>query len=227
MKLLRKGFRLLKYSLFFILGFIMLYLLAAYILSVIPVKKRDPAASKDVQIFILSNGVHTDIVVPAKSSLRDWVCDVPYSNTKACDSSVKFLAFGWGDRGFYLETPTWGDLKFSTAFKALFHLGKSAMHCTYYRRLKEDNNCASIWLSEAEYLQLVKYIEESFDYQSMQGPVHIAGYSYGSSDAFYEAKRTYDLFYTCNTWANNALKVCGQKACLWTPSDKGIFYHYR
>lgn len=227
MKLLKGCLRILKQSLFFLLSFIALYILAAYILSIIPVSKRNQDASGDIQIFILTNGVHTDIVVPAKSSYKDWVCEVPYADTRACDTTVKYLAFGWGDRGFYLETPTWGDLKSSTAFKALFHLGSSAMHCSYYRNMSEADNCAGIWLSGEEYGQLVKYVEESFDYKSSGRPVHIANYSYGSNDAFYEAKRTYDLFYTCNTWANNALKACGQKACLWTPSDKGIFYHYR
>jgi len=39
--------------------------------------------------------------------------------------------------------------------------------------------------------------------------------------------KTACLFHTCNTWANNALKACGQKASLWTPFDTGIFYHYQ
>ncbi|MFP3836064.1 DUF2459 domain-containing protein, partial [Chryseobacterium sp. SIMBA_028] len=47
------------------------------------------------------------------------------------------------------------------------------------------------------------------------------------NDAFYDAKGTYSFFYTCNTWANNALKAAGQKAALWTPSDFGIFQHYK
>ncbi|HXU27639.1 MAG TPA: DUF2459 domain-containing protein, partial [Bacteroidia bacterium] len=49
----------------------------------------------------------------------------------------------------------------------------------------------------------------------------------GDNDSFYEAVGVYGLFYTCNTWANNGLKYCGQKACLWTPFEKGIFYQYR
>ena len=49
---------------------------------------------------------------------------------------------------------------------------------------------------------------------------------YGKNDAFYEANGSYSLFHTCNTWANNGLKACGQKACFWTPFDSGIFYHY-
>ena len=50
---------------------------------------------------------------------------------------------------------------------------------------------------------------------------------YRDHDAFYEGVGTYSLFRTCNTWANKALKVSGQKACLWTPVDKGMFYQYR
>ena len=33
-----------------------------------------------------------------------------------------------------------------------------------------------------------------------------------ANDAFYEAKGRYSLFFTCNTWTNNALKICKQKA---------------
>jgi hypothetical protein len=50
---------------------------------------------------------------------------------------------------------------------------------------------------------------------------------YGDNDAFYEAIGSYNLFKTCNTWTNNALKSCGQKACFWTPFESGIFYQYK
>ena len=50
---------------------------------------------------------------------------------------------------------------------------------------------------------------------------------YGNDDAFYEANGTYNLFKTCNTWANNGLKACEKKAALWTPFESGIFYHYK
>ena len=50
---------------------------------------------------------------------------------------------------------------------------------------------------------------------------------YPQLNSFYEAKGSYSFFYTCNTWANNGLKAMGQKAALWTPSDFGIFQHYK
>ena len=71
----------------------------------------------------------------------------------------------------------------------------------------------------------VNYISDSF--RNPLQPEWIEGHSYGQKDAFYEAKGSYSLFYTCNTWANNALKAANQKASLWTVYDKGIFCHYK
>ena len=50
---------------------------------------------------------------------------------------------------------------------------------------------------------------------------------YGNNDAFYEAKGSYSLFFTCNTWAANALKTAKKEAPLWTATQQGIFYHYK
>jgi uncharacterized protein (TIGR02117 family) len=119
-----------------ILGFILfvgLYLLSAYILSRIRVDK-EAEDSKDVTIYIKTNGVHTDIVVPVKNDQMDWSRDIRFENTVSKDSAEKFVAFGWGDKGFYLETPTWGDLTFKTAFKAAFALSTAAIHATFIKK---------------------------------------------------------------------------------------------
>lgn len=209
-----------------IVAFVILYLLAAFILAHIPVNSN-PKKSNDVTIYINSNGVHTDILVPIKNDTKDWTKDILFSHTKSKDSIMKFVAFGWGDKGFYLETPQWSDLKASTALKAAFHLGTSAMHTRFYNKVTEDNECVKVTVSKKDYKDLVKYIEDSFALDTNNKVQWIVNQSYGQYDAFYEANRKYSLFYTCNTWANNALKAANQKAALWTPYDKGIFYHYQ
>lgn len=209
-----------------IIAFIVLYLLTAFILAHIPVNSN-PEKSNDVTIYINSNGVHTDILVPIKNDTKDWTKDILFSHTKSKDSIMQYVAFGWGDKGFYLETPEWSDLKASTALKAAFHLGTSAMHTRFYNKVKEDDECVKVTISKKDYKDLVKYIEDSFALDKNSKVQWIANQSYGQYDAFYEANRKYSLFYTCNTWANNALKAAKQKASLWTPYDKGIFYHYR
>lgn len=221
----KKVITYLKRFLLSIVVFIVLYAIAAFMLSVIPVNSEPDTG--DITIFINSNGVHTDIIVPLKNDVKDWTQDILYTHTKSQDSTMRYVAFGWGDKGFYLETPQWSDLKTSTALKAAFHLGTSAMHTRFYKYVQEDENCIKIKISQADYALLVGYINNSFQFDDGKKVLWIKGHSYGNYDAFYEAKRKYNLFYTCNTWANNALKAANQKAALWTPSDKGIFYHYR
>lgn len=203
------------------------YLLSAFILSRLSVSKED-ATNNDIAIYILTNGVHTDLVLPLRNEYIDWSKSVSFENTTGKDTLAQFIAFGWGDKGFYLETPTWADLKFSTAFKAAFALSTSAIHATFYKQMHEGKNCVKINISNEQYQRLIAFIQKRFDTNENGEFIHIVtNANYGKNDAFYEAKGHYNLFYTCNTWANNGLKSCGQKACVWTPFDTGIFYQYK
>lgn len=105
------------YSLLTLALLIGVYLLSAYTLSHMSTS-REIVPDADIAIYILTNGVHTDLVVPVRTEQIDWSARIPFSNTTGKDTTAQWLAFGWGDKGFYLETPTWADLKASTAFKA-------------------------------------------------------------------------------------------------------------
>lgn len=220
----------LKYSLrtFLVLvSFIIIYFIAAFSFSYIPVNRDFVQCPKDgVEIFLLSNGVHTDIVIPIRNDLKDWSSAVDPANTKSGNTTVNYAAFGWGDKGFYLETPTWGDLTTKTAVKALFYLGSSAMHVTFYQNMKENGACKKICISKESYQKIIHFIDNSFDKDSAGNFIQIPAASYAGNDAFYEAKGAYSLFYTCNTWTNCGLKSGKLKACLWTPFDIGIFHQY-
>ncbi|WP_035567634.1 TIGR02117 family protein [Hymenobacter sp. IS2118] len=224
--LLRKILKPIGYAAGTLLGVAGLYVGTAFVLSRITVPKTQPQASQDVLVYLHSNGVHTDIVLPVKSPQMDWSQLLPYSDIPSGDTSLSYLAFGWGDKGFYLDTPTWAELKFSTAFVAAFWLGSSAMHTTYMPKLESGPDTVPLYLSKDEYARLIAYIQKSFRYDAAGRPQHIEGHSYGQNDAFYEAHGVYSFLYTCNTWTNNALKASGQKACLWTPAEYGILYQY-
>ncbi|MDR6967773.1 uncharacterized protein (TIGR02117 family) [Flavobacterium arsenatis] len=224
---MKKAFKILGKTLLGIVGFVIVYILFAFVLSRITVNSEDEDKNEDVTIYIKTNGVHTDIVVPIKTEFKDWSEKVQFSHIKSQDSTTQYIGFGWGDKGFYLNTPEWADLKFSTAFNAAFYLGTSAMHATFYKQIRESESCVKINISKAEYEKLIDYIEHSFQHDANGNPILINATTYGQNDSFYEANRKYHLFYTCNTWANNALKASNQKAALWTPSDTGIFCHYQ
>ncbi|MCC3217582.1 MULTISPECIES: TIGR02117 family protein [unclassified Chryseobacterium] len=211
-----------------ILGIVIIYVILGLLIPYIPVSAKDDGQKKEIPIYIYTNGVHTDIVMPVKNDLQDWSRKIPFANTKSKKTDYQYIGIGWGDKGFYLDTPTWADLKFSTAIKAAFWLSDSAMHCTYYNTMKEGDDCKMIMISRNQYQNLVKFVEDKFDRDQNGNFMLIPTDAvYGDNDAFYDAKGTYSFLYTCNTWSNNALKAAGQKAALWTPSDFGIFQHYK
>lgn len=214
-------------SLVVVLGFVAFYLLMAYSLPYIEIPENNNGQKEEIPIYIYTNGVHTDLVVPVKNDIKDWSQEIPFENTRSKKTDFDYLGIGWGDKGFYLDTPTWAELKFSTAFKAAFWLGESAMHCTYYESMTESSECKKIMLSREEYKDLIHYIDAKFDRDSQGMPILIPTKAvYGQNDAFYDAQGRYSFLNTCNTWTNNGLKAAGQKAALWTAFDFGIFQHY-
>ncbi|WP_426276968.1 TIGR02117 family protein [Chryseobacterium sp. S-02] len=211
-----------------VLGAVILYVVVGFLLPFIEVSAKDDGQRKEIPVYIYTNGVHTDIVMPVKNDLQDWSQKLPFNNIRSKETDYNYIGIGWGDKGFYLDTPTWADLKFSTAFKAAFWMSESAMHCTYYREMKEGEDCKKIMISRNQYQKLIQFVEGKFD-QDQNGKFILIPTNavYGDNDAFYDAGGTYSFLYTCNTWANDALKAAGQKAAFWTPSDYGIFLHYK
>lgn len=227
----KNSFKILKFAFKFVLYFILfiiVYICSAYFVSRIEFPSEQTNEAKTVTIFIKSNGVHTDIVVPTKNNFIDWRNFVLPENTRKKDSTCKYLAFGWGDKGFYLETPTWGDLKTSTAINAAFGLSSTAIHTTYYAEVVPNKTtCKKIQITQNQYERLAIFILKSFAWKKNNQLKYIdTKYVYGDNDAFYDATGTYSMLQTCNSWANQALLSCGQKAAIWTAFQGGIFCHY-
>lgn len=224
---MKNTFTILLKLVLFLLGLILLYVIVAYLLSKITIEK-EADTKPEVEIFILTNGVHTDIVMPTTSEQMDWSQQIQFKNTQAADSTYNYIAMGWGDKGFYLETPEWSDLKASVALKAVSGLSTTAIHATYYKQMKLGNDCKSIRISKEQYQRLITYITNSFQKDASGNFIPIkTDANYGKTDAFYEANGSYSIFKTCNSWTNSALKACGQKCCLWTATDSGIFSKYK
>ena len=79
---------------FFIFS-VCLYFVVAFVLSSVPVNADFKACEKDsVEIHILTNGVHTDLVLPYRNQYMDWSEWVNPSQTKSGDSSAVNVAFG-------------------------------------------------------------------------------------------------------------------------------------
>ena len=184
--LLRKTFKFTAYSLGTVVGAVAIYWGTAKVLSRIPVAAVPTTEPATIPFFIRSNGVHTDLVVPIKSSFIDWSQQLPISNTQAHDTTYHYVGIGWGDKGFYLGTPTWAELKPSTALRAGFWMSTSLMHTTYYREadLQPGPLCVPLHLTPTQYKQLIAYIERSFQRDAAGNFNWVPGHSYADTMPF-------------------------------------------
>ena len=216
-KTLKHILKLTKKILLFFFGFVVLYLLTAWICSNIATNPKSFNHLKQNIIYASSNGVHTDIIIPIEN------IDINILKNLHVHPNTKFVAFGWGDKGFYLHTPTWGDLTFSTAFNAVFLKSDTAMHITEYTKTNKEWKEIAVCFPQIE--RLNKSFVNSFQSDKNNSFLKIEGYTYGNNDTFYEANGSYSCLKTCNTWTNNVLKKAEIKTAIWTPFDSGILNH--
>lgn len=205
----------------------LIYMILVIIGGIIPVNANSNTEGPDIKIYLISNGMHTDIVLPAQTYLFDWTNLVKFEHTLSKQENFKYISFGWGDLGFYANTPEWKDLTFKTGFKALFLRTPSAVHATFLNTVVEDEDTKTLYINREQYTKLVDYIKNTFEFDEANGEVYpVKGLHYSYNDVFYRARGSLHLFNTCNTWVNNALKEAGLRASLWTPFVEGIFLHY-
>lgn len=206
----------LRTFLIFPLG-IVIYVLMALLLSAIPTGELNDKTPRIQAIFVQSNGVHVDIILPKEKIPADLFQQLNPGNGTA------YLAFGWGDKGFYLDTPTWSELKTSTALRAMFLSSPTAMHVTDYA--EEKATWTKVYIREEQIFQLMKYIRSSFRLDEDKSVIELPGAGYTDHDRFYEAHGHYNAFMTCNTWVNRAFRKVGIRTAFWTPTDSGILRH--
>lgn len=197
-------------------GVLTLIYAAIVLVGLIPVNNDFRPADDGVTVYVVSNAVHTDIVVPRRAPLANWDEELGPLTIVGDVSEDTYVAFGWGDRGFYLETPTWKDLKLSTAINALFLPSRTCVHVTYVRP-EYLGDARQVTISREQYGRLVKYLRESLERDSEGRVRQIPGYAYATNDAFLEARGAYHLFNTCNTWAGGALRAAGVRTPWYSP----------
>lgn len=197
-----------------LVGLVILYVGVAVVLSLIPTSPEPLIGARDHRVFVSSNGVHTDFILPVALVPRLLLDQLGYL------SGYSYLAFGWGDKGFYLDTPTWAELKVSTAVRAMILPSPTAVHVSGYDAAGRD--WALLEINDQQLAILNEYIAEAFRLNNGEVIIPIDDAGYGNNDEFYEGLGSYNALYTCNNWVNDGLQRMSVRTALWSPSEWGI-----
>jgi uncharacterized protein (TIGR02117 family) len=200
------------------------YLIAALIGSLVPVNRGWTEPEEGVTIYLANNGIHSDIVMPAKAQGLDWTPYVPKSDFASPDARAKWIAFGSGEQRVYLETPRWRDITPRTIWSALTG-GKRVMHVEWVSNPAYVDR--AIRLRPEEYRRLWAAVRADFEPGRNGRPMRIDHPGYGRSDAFYRATGRFHALRTCNSWAAGRLRIAGIKTSLWPPFVQGLAWRYR
>jgi len=214
MPVVRKIFKYLLRFLGILIGAILLYGLIALIGGLLPTSPGKQDCTPTQQVYIASNGLHLDIIFPRAYLDSAWVSDL------RIPLQTEYVAFGWGDRAFYVETPTWDDFRLSVGLKAVFVNSATAMHVIRYRGTRDDWRALELCETQADTLK--QYVLTSFARNDEGDLTFIEAPGYPDRDQFYEARGDYSFLKTCNNWVNIGLKRTGVRTAIWAPFDWGV-----
>lgn len=168
------------------------------------------------RILVLSNPIHTDIAIPLDEETRAAFAFLGGSGIPVSDPAAEWLVIGWGGRSFYLETPTWSDLKPMPVFRALT-IDRSVMHVDVAGGIDEAHPAIRFFdLRPAEFRDLSDFIQASF-VRAQGEVVRIPNAGYGAYDQFFEAHGRFNALLGCNTWTARALRSAGIRTGWWNP----------
>lgn len=201
-----------------------LYLLAAFIGSIVPINRDWDEPGEGITIYLANNGLHADIVMPVEAQGLDWRPLLPRTHFAAPPTNARWVAFGSGEERVYLETPRWRDISPRTIWSALTG-GNRVMHVEYVSNPNYADR--AIRLRPEEYRRLWAAIRNDFRLDQRGRPIRIDHPGYGRSDAFYRATGRFHALKTCNSWAADRLRLAGVKTSLWPPFVQGLAWRYR
>ena len=200
------------------------YAAATAFFALTPANADRVAPAEGVRIYVVSNGVHTDLLLPRDAAGVNWRDEFPASDFRAAAEDAAYLGFGWGDRAFYMATPSWSDVSFGLIWRALVGAGPAVLKVGNYLEPAPGDRVATELLTEQEYHRLAGYLRRSLVRDADGRPVIYPNSGYGDHDAFYAATGRYSALRTCNDWLATGLLEAGVATPRWTPFASPILW---
>jgi len=199
---------------------ILFYIFISFLLLLFPTTTHCTKDNKTVYLY--ADTAHTEIILPISYLKQEYQKEFP---KLLKNRSKGYLAVSYGDKEFLMKVPSWDDIKIPIALKSLFLNTPALLRVGYYYDIKKDL-CIKIRLSNQCLKKLQRTIFNSFSTKNN----HFIRYKdhYKQHNIFYfQAKKSYNLFHTCNTWTGDRLREAGLKASYLTPFAQQVIYPYQ
>lgn len=195
-----------------------MWLAAALGLGAWPPARPAPAiAAADAEIHLVSNGWHVALVLPAAG----WPAALAHGPFGVDVSGARLVAFGWGERRFYMDTRTLADLDMAAALRALSWNDDTVLHAAFLDGVDRTHpHTRTIAVDRAQLDALERHVRASLAGAAPE-PV---GPGFGPADVFFRARGTYSPFRTCNEWVGAALRSAGISVGAWTPLAQSLMW---
>lgn len=197
----------------------------------LPTRWHDASAlscpTRTQTIYVTGDWVHTNFVVPIQSDEFDWRLHLPMTQVgKEQRHDYQYLVFGWGDRDFYLNTPTLADVRLPRIFQAFWGSKASVLHVQAWRSLPDPATTSihCLKLTPTHYLQLMNFLDRSFQ-RDQQGNKIFVSDGHRPYSSFFAAKGRYSLFRTCNVWTAEGLRSAEVNTPVWAGLAPAVLHH--
>ena len=175
-------------------------------------------------VLLLSNPIHTDIAFPADPDVMARLSILNGENFQLTDPRIAWVVVGWGGRSFYLETPTWAELKFMPLMRGLT-LDRSTMHVEPIGVVNTDQpGIERLTVGPEAFEAMLAHMLGSFRLNTEGKAMMIEGAGYGLNDRFFEANGYFTALLGCNTWTGAVLRAGGLRTGAWNPLPQSLVW---
>lgn len=204
------------------IGFVILSYLISAVIGAVWTSPRYIATNENPEytIYVSSNGFHSDIIIPFSDKILEKL-PIGHGDFPDLLIGAKHLIIGWGSQTAYTSLLDLTDMSPAIMAKSLF-FDDSVLHVQPLTHDLKNSSLQPIHIKQSQLDQLLQFIVGTFTTDEKQQSVVLNGATHGHGDIFYRAKPLYQMFYSCNVWTGQALRIAGIKMGYWTPFAQSI-----
>jgi len=165
-----------------------------------------PASGDTVTVYVIDNGFHTDIAIPAD--------EIPAGSLLAEAArpagNAPWLVIGWGDAGFY-TAKGFSVARAVDGLRALFWINNPSVIRVFGvsgdpKALYGAKTALPVTLSRAGFAAMIAHMQASFVKRAGHPVVYPVP---GTTDAFFDSREHFSIARDCNNWTADQLNAAG------------------